>query len=292
MTLTVANPTLAAEISDNDAKAVAARSFAGRIAKMLLSATVSILVVAGIWWLFLMVFQVDAFVGRTPANILGAMTTGPDAAENREMLFNSFGITLRDAFFGLAAGMIVATICAVSFNLLRSIEHTVMPVAMVLQSVPLVALTPLLALLFGRGLLTTTIIAGIVTFFPALVNVNLALRNAPASSMDLMRAYGANTATTLKKVQIPCATPAIFASLRIAAPLALIGALLAEWLATAEGLGYLMLQSMVNFNYDLLWAAGALVTFFSIVLYNIISSIEGAVLARYAPEHLAMTKAR
>lgn len=292
MTLTVANPTLANEISDNDGKAVAARGFLGRITKMLLSAVVSILVVAGIWWAFLKIFHVDPFVGRTPANILGAMTTGPDAAENRQLLFDAFGITLRDAFFGLAAGMIVATLCAVSFNLLRSIEHTVMPVAMVLQSVPLVALTPLLALLFGRGLVTTTIIAGIVTFFPALVNVNLALRNAPGSSMDLMRAYGASTATTLKKVQIPCALPAIFASLRIAAPLALIGALLAEWLATAEGLGYLMLQSMVNFNLDLLWAAGALVTFFSIVLYNVISSVEGAVLARYAPEHVVMANAR
>ena len=74
------------------------------------------------------------------------------------------------------------------------------------------------------------------------MNVTLALRAVPRESLDLMRAYGASRRTTLRKVQFPSALPALFASLRIAAPLALIGALLAEWLATGKGLGYLMLQ--------------------------------------------------
>ena len=90
-----------------------------------------------------------------------------------------------------------------------------------------------------------TVIAGIVTFFPTLVNVTLALRATPQASIDLFRAYGAGPLKTMRKVQLPNALPAIFASLRIAAPLALVGALLAEWLATGHGLGYLMLQSSI-----------------------------------------------
>ena len=135
-----------------------------------------------------------------------------------------------------------------------------MPMAIVLRSVPLVAMTPVIALIFGRGLLAVTVIAGIVTFFPVLVNVSLALRDTPQASLDLCQAYGAGSFTTLRKVQFPTALPALFASLRVAAPLALVGALLAEWLATGEGLGYLMLQSMTLSNYNMLWAATALVT--------------------------------
>ena len=155
---------------------------------------------------------------------------------------------------------------------------------MTLRSVPLVAMTPLIALIFGRGLLSVTVIAGIVTFFPTLVNLTFGLKSVPPSALDLMYAYGANPQTTLMKVQLPCALPSLFASARIAAPGAIIGALLAEWLATGKGLGYLMLQSVTTFQLDRLWAAVAIITVFSVVLYNIISVIEGSVLSKYAPD--------
>ena len=125
-------------------------------------------------------------------------------------------------------------------------------------------------------------IAGIVTFFPTLVNVTLALRATPQASIDLCQAYGGSRATTMRKVQLPSALPAVFASLRIAAPLALIGALLAEWLATGKGLGYLMLQSTTLSNYNMLWAATVLVTAYSLFLYTAISGVENVVLARFA----------
>jgi ABC-type nitrate/sulfonate/bicarbonate transport system permease component len=113
------------------------------------------------------------------------------------------------------------------------------------------------------------------------VNVSLALRSAPKAAIDLCHAYGADATTTLRKVQIPTALPALFASLRIAAPLALVGALLAEWLSTGHGLGYLMLQAGSLSNYNLLWSATALVTIYSIVIYSIIAAIEKVALAKY-----------
>ena len=127
-----------------------------------------------------------------------------------------------------------------------------------------------------------TVIAGIVTFFPTLVNVTIALRATPQASIDLFRAYGAGPVKTLRKVQLPNALPAIFASLRIAAPLALVGALLAEFLASGKGLGYLMLQSGSLSNYNhMLWSTAALVTAYSMILYASISAIEKLVLARF-----------
>ena len=249
----------------------------------LLSALVSVGLLLFVWWAFLNIFHVDAFIGRRPLDVWHYLTEGPDAAAARTTIIHAAGTTLRDAFLGLVVGIAAAVVGSVLFTLSRVAQQTFMPMAMVLQSVPLVALVPLIALIFGRSIACVTIISSIVTFFPALVNVTLAARNVPAQSMDLINAYGGSPLTTLRKVQLPYALPALFASLRIAAPLALIGALLAEWLATDQGLGGLMLHAGPTSNYDQLWACAALITAFSVILYGIISAIETAVLARYAP---------
>ena len=129
-------------------------------------------------------------------------------------------------------------------------------------------------------------IAGIVTFFPTLVNVTLALRRTPGEALDLCRAYGASPAETLRRVQMPSALPALFASLRIAAPLALVGALLAEWLATGRGLG-IDPPGRRRLDYNGLWSRVALVTLYSVLLYKVIGGVERVVLARFAPTAFA-----
>lgn len=86
----------------------------------------------------------------------------------------------------------------------------------------------------------------------------------------------------LRKVQFPVVLPALFASLRIAAPLAMIGALLAEWLATGNGLGYLMPRSMISFNNDQLWTAVFLVTAYSVALYSVFGAVERLVLTPFS----------
>jgi len=258
-----------------------------RVARKLLTWVISIVVVLGAWQLFLVLFHIDRFSGKGPVDVWRYLTArssaaAPTLSPTRGTLYPASITTLRDAFVGLAAGTAAALACSIVFNLRRSVEQSVMPIAMVLRSVPLVAMTPLITLVFGRGLTGVTVIAGIVTFFPTLVNVTLALRATPQASIDLFRAYGAGPVKTLRKVQLPNALPAIFASLRIAAPLALVGALLAEWLATGQGLGYLMLQSGTLSNYNLLWTSAAVATAFSMILYAVISGIEKQVLLRYA----------
>jgi ABC-type nitrate/sulfonate/bicarbonate transport system permease component len=255
-----------------------ARAVLWRLVTMVLAIATILLV----WQLFLELFHIDPFIGKRPADVWNFLTTGSVGTDARQQLWDASLTTLTDAGVGLFAGASVAVIVALCFNLAPSAEATFMPVAIVLRSVPLVAMTPIIALIFGRGLMSVTIIAGIVTFFPVLVNVSLALRAAPRAALDLCQAYGADSVTTLRKVQVPTALPALFASLRIAAPLAIIGALLAEWLSTGKGLGYLMLQSSSLSNYNMLWSATALITIYSIVVYSIIAAIEKIMLAKYS----------
>jgi ABC-type nitrate/sulfonate/bicarbonate transport system permease component len=246
-------------------------------------ALLSVVVIGGVWQLLVKGFELDPFLTRGPLDVWSYLTDPANDAE-RALLFDAGRTTAVDALLGLAGGTIAALVTAIGFALWRGVEQTLLPIALALRAVPLVAMTPLIALIFGRGLLAVTVIAGIVTFFPVLVNVSLALRATPRSSLDLMRAYGASAATTLRRVQLPAALPALFAAMRVAAPLALVGALLAEWLATGQGLGYLMLASVTTFELDRMWTGVTLVTVASIALYTLISVVEQLTLARYAPE--------
>jgi ABC-type nitrate/sulfonate/bicarbonate transport system permease component len=248
-------------------------------------ALVSVVVICVVWQGLISGFGLDPFVTRGPLDVWRYLTDSGHDTE-RHVLFEASRITARDAVVGMVAGTVAAVLVAMVFALYRAAEQALMPAAMALRSVPLVAMTPLIALIFGRGLLSVTVIAGIVTFFPVLVNVSLALRAVPATSMDVMRAYGASPVTTLLKVQFPTALPALFAAARVSAPLALVGALLAEWLSTGQGLGYLMLQSVTTFELDRMWAAVTIVTFASIVLYTAVSAVEQLTLARYAPDRI------
>jgi ABC-type nitrate/sulfonate/bicarbonate transport system permease component len=251
-------------------------------------AILSIAVICAFWQGVVSGFGLDPFITRGPLQVWDYLTASGNGAE-RHILIEASVTTGRDAIIGMVSGTVVAMVAAIVFVLYKPIEQTVMPVAMALRAVPLVAMTPLIALVFGRGLLSVTVIAGIVTFFPVLVNVVLALRAVPASQFDLMRAYGASPLVTLLKVQLPSALPPLFAALRMAAPLALVGALLAEWLTTGKGLGYLMLQSVTTFELDRMWAAVTIVTVASILLYSLISAIEQITLARYAPDRTTRT---
>lgn len=250
-------------------------------ARRVLSAAATLAVILGAWVLFLKAFSISPFIGKGPADVWSYLFSGPDSAASRQQLLDESGTTLRDALIGLAAGTVAAVTCAIAFYRWQAASSVFMPLAMVLRSVPLVAMTPLIVGIFGRNLLAITIISGIVTFFPTLVNMIVALRGTPRESLDLCRAYGASASGTLWKVQIPTALPSVFASLRIAAPLSLVGALLAEWLATGQGLGYGLLNASAVSDYNGLWARVVVITVYSTALYQLVGIAEGLVMKRF-----------
>jgi len=252
-----------------------------RVGKTLGLIVLTLAVTCGIWQGLISVFNLSPFVAKNPINVYEFVFTSPSAASVRSQLWSATLITLRDAGLGYVAGTIAAVVVAICVTLRRELEQTLMPVAIALRSVPLVAMVPLLALVFGQGLVAVTIIAGVVTFFPTLVNVVFGLRSVPSNAFDLLHAYGASETAVLRKVQIPYALPAMFASARIAAPGALLGAILAEWLATGQGLGDLMVTSSSTANYSMLWAAVVLITAVSILVYNVVSAVERPVVAHF-----------
>ncbi|HEY3878119.1 MAG TPA: ABC transporter permease subunit [Trebonia sp.] len=251
-------------------------------ARPLLNAVVTLAVIIGLWWAFVKGLGLDPLIAKTPADVWSYLIHGPAAESGAQSVWGGLGRTLFDAACGFVAGLAAAVAVALSFVLSRLVAGTLLPLAVLVRSVPLVAMTPVLTLVFGRGIAATTVIAGIVVFFPALVTMTFGLRSASRQSADLVRAYGGGTWTVARKVMLPSSLPALFASARIAAPGAVVGAMLAEWLATGQGLGYGMLQDANSFNYVDIWASAALLTGVSVMLYNLIAIAESAVLARFS----------
>ncbi len=229
-----------------------------RMAGTLLPIGVSLALILGAWQGFIEYLSVSPLVARSPKDVWAYLFTSEAASAHRGLVWNGLSITLSDAGFGLVAGMVV-------------------------RSVPLIAMTPVVTLVFGRALLATTVICGIVVFFPALVNIGFGLRSASPQAADLVRAYGGSTWTTMRKVMIPSALPSFFTAARISAPAAIVGALLAEWLATGKGIGYQMLHDVTTFESDDLWASVVAVTLASLLIYSLINVLEGFVLARFGP---------
>jgi ABC-type nitrate/sulfonate/bicarbonate transport system permease component len=259
--------------------AVYARAVGRAITPLVVSAVVF---VAG-WALFLKVFDINSLIGKSPAAVWEYLVDDPDAAANRSAVLDPLGTTLRDAGYGFVGGMLAAVVVAMGFVLFRSVEQALMPIAMLLRSVPLVAMTPIIVLIFGRGVAGVAVIAGIVVFFPALVTIVFGLRSVNRQTQDLVVAYGGSDLTVLRKVAFPTALPAVFAAARISVPGALIGALVAEWLATGQGTGGQIIRDIPTFQYANVWAAIAALTAVSIVLYTLVGLLEGFVLARYGP---------
>ena len=247
------------------------------------NAVLSIVVLLLIWYGFLKVFDVDSFVGKTPRDVWRYLFTASEASANRSVIFDALGVTLRDAGLGFVVGLVFSSLVAISFVVWRPLERIFLPLAMSVRSVPVVAMIPTIALaLGGRNLRGVIIIVTIVVFFPTLVLVSHGLRAVRVEALEVMTVYNASARATFVKVRLPSALPGFFAAARIAGPGSLVGATLAEWLYSGEGLGALILKSGTTSKYNQLWSASVILLVIAVVIYGVIGALERVVLARFA----------
>ncbi|TNC20458.1 ABC transporter permease [Amycolatopsis alkalitolerans] len=240
---------------------------------------VAVVIMLAAWVAYLGFFHVDSSVGKSPAAVWQYLVTSPGAAGHRDLVFGALAKTLADAALGYVSGLVAAVVLAVAFVLFGPLEQAFLPIVMLARSVPLVAMTPVVLLAFGRGPAGVAVIGGIVVFFPAMVNVVLGLRATSREVTELILAYGGNRLTVVRKVALPSAMPALFASARISVPAALIGALVAEWLATSGGIGGAIPNAIGGFDYDQVWSDIVVLTGASLVIYTAVAVVESTVLA-------------
>ena len=279
-------PTARSGLSSNAAGTL--RFVLRRTGSTLLTIILSAIILGVLWDIAIVVLHANPFIAKTPVDVWNYLfvndpASGSIAAKNRAVLFGLLWVTLGHASIGFVFGVGGSVIIAIVFTMIRPIEFMFMPIAMLLRTVPLLAMAPVIYLIFGNGVVTAAFIGGVVVFFPLLVNLSLGFQSVSAQSVDLIRVYGGSRWTILRTVAIPTALPHFFASMRIAVPGAITGAMLYEWLFTYQGLGAAITTAKSQSEYGMIWAIVVFITVVSIVIYTVVTFIETAVLAKWGP---------
>jgi len=247
----------------------------------LLTAILALVSLIIVWMAAIWLLRVPPFVGKGPVDVWRYLFEGEEAEANRVYVFGELGQTLLDASIGFSAGMGAALLLAALFVLVRPIEHAIMPLALLVQSMPLIAIAPLIILIFGRETSTVAVMGGLVVVFPALVTIVFGLRSVSPYMVELVSVYGGGPLATLLRVALPASVPALFSAVRIAVPGSITGALIAEWLATGQGAGRAIVAAVAQAKMSEVWSLAAVVTVVSISLYMAVNLIESAVLTRF-----------
>jgi ABC-type nitrate/sulfonate/bicarbonate transport system permease component len=240
-----------------------------------------LVVVLALWVLLLRLSEVSELVVRQPQDVWAYLVTDDKASENRADVLGPLWQTLLDALIGFLAGLAAATALATGMVLSKGVEAASMPVVMLVRTVPLVALAPIITLIFGNGLLCVAVMSGIVVLFPALVTIAYGLRSVTPQMRDVVHVYGGSSWDVLRRVSYPTALPAVFAAVRISVPGAITGALIAEYFTTTDSVGKAVNTSLALYQYDRLWSLVVVVTVASILLYTVAQTAERIVLTRF-----------
>jgi ABC-type nitrate/sulfonate/bicarbonate transport system permease component len=212
--------------------------------------------VVAVWWLLVLTLLADARI-PSPAGVVSA-------AADRGWGFYAihFGMTLQEAGVGFVYGTVAAVALAAVTLLLPALEQLVMQLAVITYCVPLVAIAPVLFIVIGnpdegQRAGTATALAALSVFFTTVVGTVLGLRSADPAALEVVRVFGGGPLRQLTKVRLVAALPSVLAALRVAAPLAFLGAILGEYVGGVQrGVAITLKIAQQNIDVDGAWAIG------------------------------------
>jgi NitT/TauT family transport system permease protein len=221
-----------------------------------------------VWWVALPLFGVPAFIVPTPPAVAAKL-----AGEWRFLLANAWP-TIVESLLGFLFGNLIAIGLAILFVYSRPVRAAYFPVILFFNTIPVLALAPIIILIFGLGLLPKIIIAAIICFFPTLVNMVRGLTLATPNELELMHVLSASKAEVFWRLRVPRSLPLLFTSLKIAATTCVIGAVVGEWIGSNQGLGALIIQSTFNYQSDRLFAAVFLASSLALLFFGVVALVE------------------
>ncbi|HET9763145.1 MAG TPA: ABC transporter permease [Casimicrobiaceae bacterium] len=241
--------------------------------------------VLGAWQALVTAYRVPAYLVPSPIDVAAALQ------RDWGLLSRSLGFTLAVTLAALLAAMLIGVALAFLFVQSRLIEASFFPYAVLLQVTPIVAIAPLIIIWVRDTRIALVLCATIVALFPIVSNTTLGLRSVDPGLLELFRLYGAGRWQTLLRLRVPSALPYFFAGLRVSAGLALIGAVVAEFVAgtggSVSGLAYQILLAGLQLNIPRLFAALFLIAATGIVLSLLTALAARLALRRWHESELA-----
>jgi NitT/TauT family transport system permease protein len=222
-------------------------------------------------------FRIPRFIVPAPSAIFS------EGWEWRYRFLGHAWVTLYETLGGFALSMLVGVPLAILIVYSPTLKSALYPLIVLAQSVPKIAIAPVLLLMLGHGEIPKVIVAFLVAFFPVVVDTATGLAATPPELLDLSRSYRASAFKTFLKVRLPMAMPFIFAGAKVAITLSVIGAVVGEFVGSDQGLGYLILSATSYWKTELAFSAMILLSVMAIVLFGAVALVERLVCPWLAP---------
>lgn len=221
-----------------------------------------------VWELAVDLIKIPEYLLPPPSGIVGAM-----GAEWRYLLFHTW-VTIKEVILGFALAVAVGIPTAMAIVYSPLLERAIYPLLVASQSVPKIAIAPLLIFWAGIGTLPKVLVAFLISFFPIIIDTVMGLRSVEPEMLHLARSMGAGERKIFVKIRFPTALPNIFAGLKVAVTLAVVGAIVGEFIQADQGLGYALLQANAVLNTKLGFAAIIVLAAVGVVMFVIVDVIE------------------
>ncbi|RSM72998.1 ABC transporter permease [Kibdelosporangium aridum] len=218
-------------------------------------------VVIGLWWLATIVFSIERYLVPSPKDVFDAYVA------QQGFLLDQAGVTLLETIQGfvlaLAAGVPIALLIVWS----KILERMIYPLLLAVNAVPKIAIAPILVVWLGFDMLPKVIMVFLVCFFPIVISTASGMKSTPAELVELLRSMDCSRWQEFFKLRLRYAMPQVFVGMKVAISLAVIGAVIGEFVGAKAGLGYVIVQSGASADTSLAFAAMALLAVMSIVLF-------------------------
>jgi NitT/TauT family transport system permease protein len=220
------------------------------------------------WELAVVIFEIPVFLLPAPSRIL------MDAAANLGTVAGHTVVTLRTVMLGFLLSVAVSLPLAVAITSSPRLANAIYPILVMTQAIPKVALAPILVILLGTNELPRVVVTFLVAFFPLVIAIATGLLAVPKDLIELGRSYNGSWLRMLWRIKLPYAVPMIFSGLKVAVTLAVVGAVVGEFVNADAGLGYFIITSTAFFQTPLAFAALIVLSFMGIVLFQLVAWVE------------------
>lgn len=220
------------------------------------------------WWALASLTNIPESSLPSPWQVVEA------AVDNGAVLVEAAWVTITEILLGYLAAIVIGVCIAIPIGMSRTVERSVYPWLVISQTIPIVAIAPIIVIWTGFDIRPKIIVIALVSFFPIAVNMVDGIRSTDPALLDLLRTLGAKRWCRFRVAQLPASLPSLFSGLRVAAALAVIGAVFAEWVGSSEGLGYLILTFNNQTATAEMFAAVGILSMIGIALFAAVGVLE------------------
>ena len=230
--------------------------------------TLAVVAVLVLWSASVKIFEIPDYLLPAPLDVVDRI------GQDWRTLADDGLYTLQSVLLGFSASVLIGVPLAFFVVYSRSIERILMPFLVMSQTIPKVAIAPILVVWLGFGIVPKIAIVFLISFFPIIASTIVGLKSVENDMVDLVRSMGAGTPKIMLKVRAPSALPQMFAGFKIAICLSVVGAIVGEFIGSDKGLGFLLLTSSGTLDGTLVWSALFVLIGIGVVLFTIVSKLE------------------